>query len=192
MRRLLSLSILTDLDDLHLRTERLAHEFHQLHASVQAELRLKLHAIPQQQYPYDLPQAVVEWIKADATGPIHPVVEKDIRDIAQGQDFCLTRREMSLELYALARMLKAPLEEGMKSQPRVAIIFAGSFHCLRASYLLHGMYNIHGAAVCEENNGCLDFTKPSDTCFEDDLAYLAADREEYFFPEPQRPITWPR
>ena len=114
VRRLLSLNIFTDLDDEHLR---------------QAELRLKLAAIPQQQYPYDLAQAVVEWMKEGDAGhpyspPIHPAVEKDMRVIAENQDTSLNRRMMSLELYALCRMLK----DAPSSKPRLAVIYAGTVH----------------------------------------------------------------
>jgi len=138
VRRLLSLNILTDLDDEHLRTERLAHEFNQLDASVQAELRLKLSAIPQQQYPYDLPRAVAEWMKEGGNDPharIHPAVEKDMRDLAEHQGYKLDRRVMSLELYALSRMLK----DAPSRKPRLAVLYAGNAHCRSASYLLHGM-----------------------------------------------------
>jgi hypothetical protein len=189
VRRLLSLNILRDLDDEHLRRERLAHEFNQLHESVQAELRLKLAAIPQQQYPYDLAQAVMEWMKFGESGqyyppPIHPVVEKDMRDIAEEQNTTLDRRVMSLELYALSRMLK----DAHTSKPRLAVLYAGRVHCRNASYLLHGMYNVHGAAACSDNSGCIDFATPTDTCYSDfslDGKYVDFDALE-----PQRPITW--
>jgi len=189
VRRLLSLNILTDLDDEHLRRERLAHEFNQLHASVQAELRQKLAAMPQQQYPYDLAGAVVEWMKegdarAYSCPPIHPVVEKDMRDIAEEQGTALDRRSMSLELYALCRMLK----DARSTKPRLAVLYAGRAHCRSASYLLHGMYNVHGAAACADNNGCIDFAAPTDTCYPD----FSLDDEyvENSVTEPQRPITW--
>jgi len=191
VRRLLSLNIFTDLDDEHLRKERLAHEFNQLHASVQAELRLKLAAIPQQQYPYDLAQAVVEWMKEGDAGhpyspPIHPAVEKDMRGIAEKQDTTLNRRIMSLELYALCRMLKnAP-----SSKPRLAVIYAGTAHCRNASYLLHGMYNVHGAAACaDRKNGCIEFATPTDACYVDPFS-LIKTYVKTGIPEPKRPITW--
>jgi hypothetical protein len=191
VRRLLSLNIFTDLDDERLRRERLAHEFNQLHESVQAELRLKLAAIPQQQYPYDLAGAVVEWMqegdaRAYSCPPIHPVVEKDMRDIAEHQGYTLDRRSMSLELYALCRMLK----DAHSSKPRLAVLYAGDGHCLRASYLLHGMYNVHGAAACEDGrSGCIDFATPTDTCYPD-YSLQAGEYVELAIPEPQRPITW--
>jgi hypothetical protein len=190
VRRLLSLNIFTDLDDVRLRRERLAHEFNQLHESVQAELRLKLAAIPQQRYPYDLPQAVAEWMKegdarAYSCPPIHPVVEKDMRDIAEEQGTALDRRLMSLELYALCRVLK----DAHSSKPRLAVLYAGDTHCRSASYLLHGMYNVHGAAACTDGrNGCIDFATPTNTCYSDfslDGKYVDFDALE-----PQRPITW--
>ena len=190
VRRLLSLNIFTDLDDVRLRRERLAHEFNQLHESVQAELRLKLAAIPQQQYPYDLAGAVVEWMqegdaRAYSCPPIHPVVEKDMRDIAEHQGYTLDRRSMSLELYALCRMLK----DAHSSKPRLAVLYAGDGHCLRASYLLHGMYNVHGAAACEDGrSGCIDFATPTDTCYSD--FSLDGKYVEFDALEPQRPITW--
>jgi hypothetical protein len=189
VRRLLSLNILTDLDDERLRRERLAHEFNQLHESVQAELRLKLAAIPQQRYPYDLPQAVAEWMKSGESGlyyppPIHPVVEKDMRDIAEKQ-VLLDRHRMSLELYALSRMLK----DAHSSKPRLAVLYAGDAHCRSASYLLHGMYNVHGAAACEDGrSGCIDFATPTDTCYSD--FSLDGKYVEFDALEPQRPITW--
>jgi hypothetical protein len=187
VRRLLSLNILTDLDDEHLRTERLAHEFNQLHASVQAELRQKLAAIPQQQYPYDLPQAVVEWMNARSEEHCHPVVEKDMRDLAE-EEYMLRRRTTCLELYALSRMLKEPRDETIRSRPRVAVLYVGVSHCRHASYLMHGMYNIHGAAACSHDSGCIDFASPTDTCYPDyslENKYVQA-----VVRDPQRPIAW--
>jgi hypothetical protein len=195
VRRLLFLSTFTDLDDAHLRSERLAHEFNQLDASVQAELRLQLNAIPLQRYPYDLPGAVVEWMQAGPSWdyfplPIHPMVQEDMRTIAHKHDHMWDRRVMSLELYALSRMLK----DTRNSTPRLAVIYAGEAHCRNASYFLHGMYNIHGAAACKDDSGCIDFATPTDACYKNCLVgdYLLEEDDLHAFnmSEPHRPMTW--
>jgi hypothetical protein len=80
------------------------------------------------------------------------------------------------------------LKDAHSSKPRLAVLYAGDAHCRSASYLLHGMYNVHGAAACADNNGCIDFATPTDTCYPDyslDAEYIEND-----IPEPQRPVTW--
>ena len=183
-RSVLSLTIFEDLDNPRLRRERLAHEFYQLHEEVQAALRTRLALMPGQSYPYDLPGAVAEWLRAAWSGErIHPFVEHDVDLLSQYKDTELLRRTMSLELYALSRLLKIRRDGG---HARLGVLYAGSFHCKTAAFLLHGMYNIHGAAA--SSAGCLDFSKPTDKCFTWDEE---TDHMEMEWQEPQRPITWP-
>jgi hypothetical protein len=190
-RSLLSLAITEDLDNPQLARQRLAHEFNQLDAAVQAEIRGKLGGIAQQAYPYDLPGAVCDWLReSHRDEKIHPFVQTDMRDIAAEGSYLSNRRLMSVELYALSRMLKQPRED---AKPRLAIFFAGSAHCMTAAYLLHGMYNIHGAAATPDDSGCLDFSNPTNGCFDADRACLRTPKKTssaHAIQEPQRPISW--
>jgi hypothetical protein len=190
---LLSLNVLEDLQNGHLRRERSAHEFYQLDAELQREVLGLLHAIPTQEYPYDIAKAVNEWL-AHGSSPVaaHPFLVVDILALRDGMDAVVNRRLLSLEVYALSRVLKR--RHASTCTVALGVLFAGVHHCMSAAYLLHTMYNIHGAAAAE--TGCLNFRLPSQDVFRMCRKFAREHREQIagdatVLYAPHSPMAWP-
>lgn len=152
-----------------------------------------LHAIPTQEYPYDIAKAVNEWL-AHGSSPVaaHPFLVVDILALRDGMDAVVNRRLLSLEVYALSRVLKR--RHASTCTVALAVLFAGVHHCMSAAYLLHTMYNIHGAAAAE--TGCLNFRLPSQDVFRMCRKFAREHREQIagdatVLYAPHSPMAWP-
>jgi hypothetical protein len=156
-RSMFSSNPFEDVDNPHLRKERVAHEFYQLDPAIQDTIRQVMAPADTAglQYPYDIAGAVVEWLQTCKPGQVmHPLVVWDISELVHYSLWLTRRWTQAVDIYAVSRFLKT---RTIDRASKFVVMYLGDFHTENIAGLLGSIYDTH-AYTEDMDSGCVDLT----------------------------------